>query len=340
MTGEAVVIVSPLVYTATIHLPKLSGKGDAGSACYFRAMRARLIAAFVAVYVIWGSTYLAIRFAVQTLPPLLMASARFVVAGLIVLLWARLRDRAAWPTRVEWRVGLISGALLLLGGNGGVSWAEQRVPSGIAALLVAVVPVFMVLLEWLRPDGTRPRAPVFAGVGLGLAGLALLVGPDALRGGARSDAIGALVLVLASLSWAAGSLYTKLAPKATSGTMATGTQMLAGGLALFAAAVVAGEPARLDLAHASTNSLIAFLYLLTFGSLIGFTAYVYLLAHTTAAKASTYAYVNPVVAVLLGWAIGHEPVTSRTVLAAAVILAGVAIITVTRDATPVTRTDR
>ena len=341
MTGEAVVIVSPLVYTATIHLPKLLGKGGTpGSACYFRSMRARLIAAFVAVYVIWGSTYLAIRFAVQTLPPLLMASARFVVAGVIVLLWARLRDGAAWPTRVEWRVGLISGALLLLGGNGGVSWAEQRVPSGIAALLVAIVPVFMVLLEWLRPNGTRPRAAVFAGVGLGLAGLALLVGPDALRGGARSNAIGALVLVLASLSWAAGSLYTKLAPKATSGTMATGTQMLLGGLALFAAAVVAGEPARLDLAHASSSSLIAFLYLLTFGSLIGFTAYVYLLAHTTAAKASTYAYVNPVVAVLLGWAIGHEPVTSRTVLAAAVILGGVAIITITRDAVPVTRTDR
>jgi drug/metabolite transporter (DMT)-like permease len=310
-------------------------------------MRARLIAAFVAVYVIWGSTYLAIRFAVQTLPPLLMASARFVVAGVIVLLWARLRDRAAWPTRVEWRVGLVGGTLLLLGGNGGVSWAEQRVPSGIAALLVAIVPVFMVLLEWLRPNGTRPRVAVFVGVGLGLAGLALLVGPDALRGGARSDAIGALVLMLASLSWAAGSLYTKLAPKATSGTMATGAQMLAGGLALLVAAVVAGEPARLDLAHASTSSLIAFLYLLTFGSLIGFTAYVYLLAHTTAAKASTYAYVNPVVAVLLGWAIGHEPVTSRTMLAAAVILAGVAIITVTRDAAPVAhdaepviRTDR
>ena len=303
-------------------------------------MRTRLIAAFAAVYVIWGSTYLAIRFAVQTLPPLLMASARFVIAGVVVLLWARLRQGASWPNRVEWRVGLIGGALLLLGGNGGVSWAEQRVPSGIAALLVAVVPVFMVLLEWLRPGGRRPRASVFAGVGLGLVGLALLVGPDALRSGSGADAAGALVLVLASLSWAAGSLYTKFAPKATSATIATGTQMLAGGLALLAAAVVAGEPARLDLAHASTSSLVAFAYLLTFGSLIGFTAYVYLLAHTTAAKASTYAYVNPVVAVLLGWAIGHEPVTSRTVLAAAVILGGVAIITITRDAQPATRGDR
>jgi drug/metabolite transporter (DMT)-like permease len=161
-----------------------------------------------------------------------------------------------------------------------------------------------------------------------------------LRGGARADTVGALVLVLASLSWAAGSLYTKFAPKTASGTKSTGTQMLAGGLALLLAAIVAGEPAQLDLAHASTSSLIAFAYLLTFGSLIGFTAYVYLLAHTSAAKASTYAYVNPVVAVFLGWAIGHEAVTSRTMVAAAVILAGVAIITVTRDAARVTRTGR
>ena len=303
-------------------------------------MRARLIAAFAAVYLIWGSTYLAIRFAVQTLPPLLMASARFVIAGVIVLLWARLRDGAAWPSRVEWRVGLIGGGLLLLGGNGGVSWAEQQVPSSITALLVAVVPVFIVLLEWLRPGGRRPNAAVFVGVGLGLVGLALLLGPDALSGGSRSSSAGALVLMVASLSWAAGSIYTKLAPRARSATVATGTQMLAGGLALFGAAVVAGEPARLSLAHASTSSLVAFAYLLTFGSLIGFTAYVYLLSHTTAAKASTYAYVNPVVAVLLGWAVGHEPVTSRTLLSAAVILAGVAIITITRDPTPVTRVGR
>jgi len=303
-------------------------------------MRARLIAAFAAVYVIWGSTYLAIRLAVETLPPLLMASARFVIAGVLVLLWARLRDGAAWPTRVEWRVGLISGALLLLGGNGGVSWAEQHVPSGIAALLVAVVPLWMVLLDWLRPGGTRPGAAVFAGIGLGLVGLVLLVGPDSIRSGSGMDAVGAIVLILASLAWAAGSLYQKLAPRASSTMVGTGTQMLAGGLALLAAAVVAGEPARLDLARASTTSLVAFLYLLTFGSLIGFTAYVYLLAHTTAAKASTYAYVNPVVAVLLGWAVGHEPVTSRTVLAAAVILGGVATITITREADAVSRAAR
>jgi drug/metabolite transporter (DMT)-like permease len=294
-------------------------------------MRARLIAAFAAVYLVWGSTYLAIRFAVETLPPLLMAGARFVLAGAIVLAWARLRERSPAPSRSDWRTGVISGALLLLGGNGAVAWAEQRVPSGIAALLVAIVPLWMVLIDWLRPGGRRPAIAVFVGVALGLVGLLLLVGPDSLRGGSGSNAFGALVLVLASLSWAAGSLFTKWAPRATTGTIGAGTQMLAGGVLLLVGGVVAGELSRLDVAHASTRSLLGFAYLVTFGSLIGFTAYVYLLAHTSAAKAATYAYVNPVVAVLLGWAIGHEAVTMRTLLAAGVILAGVAIITITRD---------
>jgi drug/metabolite transporter (DMT)-like permease len=293
-------------------------------------MRSRLIAAFAAVYLVWGSTYLAIRFAVETLPPLLMAGCRFLLAGSIVLGFARIHEGKGWPTVREWRTAFISGTLLLLGGNGGVAWAEQRVPSGTAALLVAVVPLWMVLLDWLRPGGHRPRTAVFAGVGIGLVGLLLLVGPDAVRGGG-TDMAGAAVLVGASLAWAAGSLYIKFAPSARSGLISAGSQMLAGGLVLVVAAALMGEPARLDIAHASTRSLLGFAYLVTFGSLIGFTAYFYLLAHTTAAKAATYAYVNPVVAVFLGWALGHEAVTRRTVLAAAVILAGVATITIARD---------
>ena len=301
-------------------------------------MRARLLTAFAAVYLVWGSTYLAIRFAVETLPPLLMAGARFVLAGAILLAWGRFREGAV-PSRTAWRTGLISGTLLLLGGNGGVAWAEQGVPSGVAALLVAVVPLWMVLLNWIRPGGQRPRMAVFVGVGLGLAGLALLVGPSALRGGG-TNAMGALVLILASLSWAAGSLYIQWAPREPSGTIASGTQMLAGGVVLLIAGVLAHEPSRLDLVHASTRSLVGFAYLVTIGSLIGFTAYLYLLAHTSAAKAATYAYVNPVVAVFLGWAIGHESVTSRTIVAAAIILAGVAIITITRESAPVSRAAR
>jgi drug/metabolite transporter (DMT)-like permease len=294
-------------------------------------MRARLIAAFAAVYVIWGSTYLAIRFAVETLPPLLMAGVRFLIAGGILLLWARLRERSGAPTKTDWLTGFVSGVLLLVGGNGAVVWAEQQVPSGIAALLVAVVPVWMVLLDWLRPGGRRPPSLVFVGLGLGLVGLALLVGPGALHASGTASLAGAGVLMAGSLSWALGSLYTQRAPRPTSGQIGSGTQMVAGGVSLLLVAVLIGEPSRLDLAHASSRSLIAFWYLVTFGSLIGFTAYVYLLGHTTAAKAATYAYVNPVVAVLLGWAIAHEPVTARTLIAAAVILAGVAIITLARD---------
>jgi drug/metabolite transporter (DMT)-like permease len=304
-------------------------------------MRARLIAAFAAVYLVWGSTYLAIRFAVETLPPLLMAGARFVIAGGILLLWARLRGRAGGPTKMDWTTGLVSGALLLLGGNGAVVWAEQMVPSGIAALLVAVVPLWMVLLDWLRPGGRRPAAAVFVGLALGLAGLALLVGPSALggSGGGTISLVGAGVLMVGSLSWAVGSLYTKRAPRPSSANNGSGTQMLAGGLCLLLVGVLSGEVSRLDLGHASSQSVLGFLYLVSFGSLIGFTAYVYLLAHTTAAKAATYAYVNPVVAVLLGWALAHEPVTPKTLIAAAVILASVAIITVARDAPPVASSD-
>jgi drug/metabolite transporter (DMT)-like permease len=294
-------------------------------------MRARLLAAFAAVYIVWGSTYLAIRFAVETLPPLLMAGVRFLIAGSILLLWARLREGAV-PRKIDWRAGFIGGALLLLGGNGAVVWAEQLVPSGIAALLVAVVPVWVVVLEWLRPGGRRPRLPVFLGLALGLLGLALLVGPEALRGGGSINLVGAGVLMVGSFSWALGSLYTRGAPKPPTGSIGSGTQMFAGGVCLVVVALLTGELAQLDLAHASPRSLLGFAYLVTFGSLVGFTAYFYLLGHTTAAKAATYAYVNPVVAVLLGWAFANEPINARTLVAAAVILAGVAIITITRDA--------
>jgi drug/metabolite transporter (DMT)-like permease len=294
-------------------------------------MRARLLAAFAAVYILWGSTYLAIRFAVETLPPLAMAATRFVTAGIILLLWARLRGEERGPSRADWRAGLISGSLLLVGGNGLVVWAEQRVPSGITALLVAVVPLWMVLLDWLRPEGKRPPVLVFVGLALGLLGLGLLVGTDALHGQGNVDVIGAVMLMIASLSWAAGSLYTKHMPRSSSGLHAAATQMVCGGVCLGILSLFAGEASHLDLARASWQSVTGLVYLITFGSLVGYTAYVYLLGHTTAAKAATYAYVNPVVAVFLGWAIAHEPVTVRTVVAAIVILAGVAIITVSND---------
>jgi drug/metabolite transporter (DMT)-like permease len=289
--------------------------------------RTRVLAAFAAVYVIWGSTYLFIRFAVETLPPFIMAGARFALAGAILYVWARLRGNPA-PTRADTRSAAIAGLFLLVGGNGAVSWAEQRVPSGATALLVATVPVWMVLLDWLRPGGVRPRAGVFAGLGLGLVGLALLVGHGAIGSGDRVDPIGAAVLAAGSILWAIGSLYIGRNPRPPSALIANGVQMLAGGVALLALGAIAGELGRLDLAAASTRSLLSLLYLFTAGSLVGFTAYTYLLQVSTPAKVSTYAYVNPVVAVFLGWAFASEEITARRLVAAAVILAGVAIITI------------
>src|SRR3712207_6077332 len=187
--------------------------------------RAKVLAAFAAVYVIWGSTYLFIRFAVDTLPPFVMAGARFAVAGAILYLWARLRGSPT-STRSASRGAAIAGLFLLLGGNGAVVWAEQRVPSGITALLVATVPVWIVLLDWLRPGGMRPRAGVFAGLALGLVGLALLVGRGAV-GGQSVDLAGAGVLVVGSILWATGSLYVRHNPTPSSAMVTNAVQMLA-----------------------------------------------------------------------------------------------------------------
>jgi drug/metabolite transporter (DMT)-like permease len=287
--------------------------------------RAKVVAAFAAVYIIWGSTYLFIRFAVETLPPFLMGGARFAIAGAVLYAWARLRGVPP-PRREEARAASIAGLFLLLGGNGAVVWAEQRVPSGVTALLVATVPVWVVLLDWLRPGGARPRAGVFIGLALGLVGLTLLVGRSGFGAGG-ADWIGAAVLVVGSILWATGSLYVNRNPRPLSARIANAVQMLAGGAALLVVGTLAGELGRFDLAAASTRSLLSLLYLFIAGSLIGFTAYTYLLQVSTPAKVSTYAYVNPIVAVLLGWAFAGEEITARTLVAAAVILGGVAIIT-------------
>lgn len=290
----------------------------------------RVVAAFVAIYLIWGSTYLGIRYAIETLPPFLMASARFLVAGAILYGWTRLRG-APRPALAHWLATAIIGALLLLGGNGAVVWAEQRVASGAAALLVATLPLWMVLLEWARPGGARPAGQVVAGLLVGFCGLTLLIGPGELGGGGI-DPVGASALLFGSLAWAAGSIYARGATLPSSALQATAMEMLAGGAFLLFAGLVAGEGATLNLGAVSGRSLLALLYLILFGSLIGFTAYIWLLGVASPARVSTYAYVNPVVAVLLGWAFADEPLTPRMLLAAAVIVGSVAVITLTRGA--------
>lgn len=247
-----------------------------------------------------------------------MASGRFLLAGSILFVAARLRG-AGSPTPRMWRDATIVGTLMLLGGNGLVTWAEQKVPSGIAALIVACVPLFMVALQRRLPG---PRE----GLGLagGLAGIALLVGKPGSAGAV--DLLGAGALVLASLSWAVGSLFSRRAELPKSGLLATGMEMLGGGAALALVAALRGEPAGFELSRVSATSWLALAYLVTFGAIVGYSAYMWLLSVTTPSRAATYAYVNPVVAVFLGWAIAGEELTARTGIAAAVIVASVALI--------------
>lgn len=291
----------------------------------------RVLAAFAVIYLVWGSTFLAIRIAIETLPPLLMAGGRFLTAGALLYGWRRARG-VPRPTRREWAAAAIVGTALLLGGNGAVVWAEQTVPSGVAALLVTVMPLWMVLLDWLRPGGERPPASVLAGVVVGLGGVAFLIGPDAILRGAAAgvNPVGAGVLLFGSLSWAAGSLYARNAPLPHAPLLGTGMQMLAGGAALLVVGLATGETAHLDLGHASTRSIAAVIYLIIFGAIAGYSAYTWLLRVVPAAKVATYAYVNPVIAVILGWALAGEPLGARTLLAAAVIVGSVAVITAAR----------
>ena len=305
-----------------------------GNALTTKPSRAQVLLAFAAVYIIWGSTYLAIRFAIQTLPPFFMAGTRFLVAGSLLYAWMRLRGHAPRPTRTNWVAASVLGALLLLAGNGGVTWAEQTIPSGLAALLVATVPLWVVVIEWLRPSGSRPQPQVAVGVALGLAGLVLLVGPWEIAGTRSVNLLSALVVVLGALGWAAGSVFSRSAPLPKAGQLATGMEMLVGGALLMLVSLVAGEWSRVDLSHASAVSLLALLYLVVFGSLIAFSAYIWLLKAVTPSRAATYAYVNPVVAVFLGWAFAGEPVSGRTLIAAAIIIGAVAIITTSRTRVP------
>jgi drug/metabolite transporter (DMT)-like permease len=288
-------------------------------------MRWKIAIAFFAVYICWGATYLAMRVAVVEIPPHLLSGSRFVLAGVLLYAWARLRGHPA-PTRQHWRSATVIGGFLLLGGNASVAWAEQTVPSGLAAVLIAVAPIWMVGLEWAR-GGARPSPYIMVGLLLGLAGVALLVSGRA-SGESRVDPVGATILVLASASWAWGSVVSKTAALPKSPFMATSIEMIAGGVLLLLTAALAGQFRGFDVTRVSPEAAASWVYLVVFGSLVGFTAYIWLLGVTSIAKAGTYAYVNPIVAVLLGWAILEETVTLRMLLAAGVILAGVALVNV------------
>jgi drug/metabolite transporter (DMT)-like permease len=295
-----------------------------------------ILAAFAALYVIWGSTYLAILFAIRSIPPLLMAGTRFLIAGIILYAGARLSGAPPSP-RADWRTALIVGACLLLGGNGGVTLAEQYVPSGIAALLVATVPIYIALLSWLFGMSKRPTALTWAGLAGGFAGVGVLLGP-ALRFSTAGDSphawIGMTILLCSSLIWSAGSLYSRAAKNAPSPFLAAGQQMLCGGALLFSAGAARGEFHHFDLRLVTTRSLVAFVYLILIGGIIGYVSYAWLLRYCDPAKVATYAYVNPIVAVLLGALFAHETLSWRTLIAAGLIVGSVAVVIMAQRMSP------
>ena len=285
-----------------------------------------IVLAFAAIYIIWGTTYLAIRVAVDTIPPFLMAGVRFTLAGLLTFAVLRVRG-VPLPRLSQWRSAFIIGGFLVVGGNGLVSWAEQQVPSGIAALVVATVPLWMALFDWLLFKGARPGKKVASGLLLGCVGIALLIGPGLFSGVTGISAASWIILFLAPLLWSLGSLYSRQIDLPENTFMATSTEMLAGGVLLLAAGLATGEGARLDLAGISTSSLFATLYLTIFGSIIAFSAYIWLLKQVQATRVATYTYVNPVIAVFLGWAILSEPITPTVLLGAAIVIVAVILIT-------------
>lgn len=288
-----------------------------------KATRMQLALGFLCIYLVWGSTYFAIRVAVATIPPFVLGGVRFLVAGSALYAWARLRGAAA-PNREEWKNAGIVGAALLLVGNGAVVWSEQRVSSGMAALLVATVPVWLVIAElWQR---RRPSALQWFGVAAGLVGVALLVLPT---GGSSAGAIsvsGAIVLTIGTLSWTFGSLFARTARLAKPASLASGMQMLWGGVLMLGAAAASGELGTLHPRDVTGASALGLLYLIVFGSIIGFSTYMWLLTVASPAAVGTYAYINPLVAVLLGVVLGGETMPPRAFLAMFVIVGSVALV--------------
>lgn len=290
----------------------------------------RIWIAIISVYIVWGSTYLAIRFAVQTMPPFLMAGVRFLISGSVLYLARRIWGDPK-PTGQEWRSASIIGIFLLVGGNGGVVWAEQWVVSGVAALLVATAPLWMILIDTLHPRGHKSGLKVILGVILGFAGIFILIHPfQSMRQG-DIHLIGALVLILASLFWSIGSLYSRQAKLPSSPLLGTGMEMLAGGGGLLLLGILSGEMRQLNWGAISKQSWLGLIYLIVFGSWIGFTAYTWLLRTAPTPLVSTYAYVNPIVAVFLGYFIAEEPLTLRILIAAVLVVGSVALITITQQ---------
>jgi drug/metabolite transporter (DMT)-like permease len=308
-------------------LADIGGKSErrATSASSKQASTISLVLAFTAIYLIWGSTYLAIRYAVEAIPPLLMMAARHFTAGISLYAWLRLRGTPA-PLRIHWRNAAIAGGLFFLGSHGTLAWAEQKVPSGLAALLCATLPLFIVVLSRFMGKKRDLSRKVIAGLVLGFLGVAILIGPAALHAQSGLSWMGAAVVLLASLLWALGTLYTQSAWLPASSSLSSAMQMVMGGMLLCLVGLATGEARHFDISAVTLKSVLALAYLTVFGSLVAFTAFTWLHKVSSPTRNSTYAYVNPVVAVFVGWLLAGEPVGFRTLAATAIILSGVALV--------------
>lgn len=296
-----------------------------------RPSRFAILAAYAAIYFVWGSTYLGIRFTVETMPPFLSGGLRFLAAGAALFAWAWLRG-AERPTSAGWLNAAKLASIMILLGYGGVMWAEQVVPSGIAALIISVEPLWFFVLDWLVFRSARPRLKEWAGLALGFAGTLYLAFGE---GGASFEAvpgyrIGTFVIFISTLAWVFGSLLSRKTRIADSTLLGTGMQMLAGGIFLTASGLALGEGSRFLLSQITLKSWLALAYLSVFGSIVAFTAFVWLLKFEPASRVSTHAFVNPVVAVFLGWILGGEQITSRMLVAAVVIVFSVTLITLSK----------
>jgi drug/metabolite transporter (DMT)-like permease len=294
-------------------------------------MKPKLWTALIALYLVWGSTYLAIRFTVETMPPFLHASLRFLISGLVLFIW-RSAAGDEKPTLSNWKSTAIVGLFLLLGGNGLVGLAEKTVPSGIAALMISTSPFWLVLFEALRTKGTKPTWQSILGLVIGFCGVFILIGPAELTGsGQKFDNFGVILLLFAPLLWSLGSIYARGADMPKSTLMSTGMQMLAGSVALFIVSVVTGELNGFSFGQVSMRSWLGLAYLITIGSLVGFVSYGWLIHNAPVSLFSTYAYVNPVVAVFLGWLLAGEVLNARIAVASAIIIGSVIFINYARQ---------
>ena len=293
-------------------------------------MKSKIWLPLLALYIVWGSTYLGIKVSIETIPPFFHAAVRFLISGMILVVWQRSAGHQM-PTRKQWVSAGIIGTFLLLGGNGLVAWAEQFIPSGIAALIIGSMPMFLVIGEAIRPNGVKPTWQGIVGLLVGFAGIFILVGPSEISGSTEKlNPLGVIALLSACLFWATGSLYSKTADLPKSSLMNTGAQMLVGSVSLLIVSLISGELNGWDVSAVSTRSLVGLAYLICIGSLVGFVSYGWLLQNAPISLVSTYAYVNPIVAVLLGVWFANEALEPRIWLATAIIIGSVIFINSTK----------